>query len=142
MKTYVVSLVRSVASPIAKLQAIGIVTVGAGFALTAWQTAQPHSDRTPPEPRVALCVQHQRVQVEPLLQPEVRKICECFVERIEKHMSETDKGIVYGLIEDNSRRNMNRLVEGMSPQAINDISRRLRTTMAGCAPLMTRKVPS
>lgn len=121
-----------------KIVKLGLVALGAGIALTAWQTVRPHSSRALPEHRVALCVRHQRVQVEPLLQPEVRKICECFVERIEKHMTEKEKGIVYQLVSNNN----DRLVEGMSPRAINEIAGRLRSAREGCAPLMARKTPT
>lgn len=110
--------------------------------LTFWQTTQWHPNGEVPGDRVELCMRRQRVQVEPLLQPEVRKICECFVGQIEQNMTVREKGIVDQLIADDSSSNIDRLVEGMSLPEMKQTTDRVRAIMQHCAPLTVRKTAS
>lgn len=87
-----------------------------------------------------------RVDAEYLLRPELRKLCRCFVDQLDKRMSDREKKISLRMMINPTQEYADRLLREFSREERIRIGQRAKAVKADvevkCAPLMSRKMAS
>lgn len=111
-----------------------------------WLIETPRPDVQSLEARVNICMNSQSIQVEPLLRPEVHKLCRCTVEQLDRRLNKAESNLFFRFLPDRSRERAISLLNNLPPADRGEMARHIESAMlesaAKCGHLMYPKVPS